>query len=188
MLQLALYYLHLIFSFTKLFSKELLRLFQFIIKSDKMNEIQKKWCEETLTKLMEKGMSKPFHTQLVDSGLKFVFPNPSAEIEQVANHNLLYVKSQLEKGRYKSVYEFGQAVNTIFSDGFANFKQNTLMYNVTLMLSEWFTKKISKYPRNEKEVWIEEMNKLKGKLDVLLEENPNEKADDQRQKNRNGRY
>ena len=135
----------------------------------KMNDFQQEWCKKILDKLMEKNISKPFHYQLSS----FLERNQADDlIQQAPNHNLTYISNQLSEGKYKSPYEFGVAVNEVFEDGIFNFRENSMMFNISVMLSEWFNKKIKSYPRAKQELWVDALFHLQDKISKLLREVP----------------
>ena len=139
-----------------------------------MNEFQQKWCLDLLNQLMAKNISKPFHCEFSDTKIDIIYSagNKDNSIQQNPTQTLNYVLKKLKEKRYKSPYEFGTDVNRVFEAGFYNFKKNTLIYNATLMLSEWFNKKMEHYPRSETELWIDSLFKLRDHLDKLLQTTP----------------
>ena len=141
-----------------------------------MNEFQQKWCLDLLNQLMSKNISNPFHREFSDTKLDIIYSagNKENSIQQKPTQTLNYVSKKLKENKYKSPYEFGCDVNKVFAAGFYNFKQNTIIYNATLMLSEWFNKKIQHYPRTKEELWIDSLHKIQGQLEKLMQTIPNQ--------------
>ena len=137
-----------------------------------MNDFQQKWCKDLLDQLMAKNISRPFHDDMRNYPFTLISQKENP-IQQNSTQTLKFISKKLNDKKYKTPYDFGCDVNKVFEVGFFNFKQNSLIYNSALMLSEWFNKKMQHYPRTEEELWVDSLYDLKKKLAKLIETIPN---------------
>ncbi|EAY17635.1 hypothetical protein TVAG_235170 [Trichomonas vaginalis G3] len=117
---------------------------------------------------MKNKLSYPFHDYL-GAGLTIMRPtNADREAENRCKLTLKKIKENLIKDRYKKMQDFGNDVNEVWKYVFNNFKDNSILFISTKILSDWFKSKFDNRPRTETEKWIKDAQQLQIDLDNLI--------------------
>lgn len=133
-----------------------------------MNEFQKAWCLETLNELLANKLSLPFHDSL-GSGLTILRPtNADFKSEESCTLTLKKIKENLLRDKYKRMKDFGNDVNEVWRYAFLNFKETSIFYISTKILSDWFRNKFDNRPRTKEEKWLTDAQQLQTDLDAIL--------------------
>ena len=131
-----------------------------------MNNFQRHFCERILEKLEKRPICK-FFLEVNPAALE----KPIYEKNPKDAYDLACVKRRLNSGYYKTVNEWAIDVRKVWKSRPKNDIERHYD-NIAEELSKYFEKKWNDYPRSERELWTQEMDKLRKKVVKISDSMP----------------
>lgn len=133
-----------------------------------MNEFEKRKCVELTTKMWNKDLCRPFRDKVDPErdgapGYFNIIKRPM---------DLGTIKKKLNANEYKSIEQWAEDVNLVWSNAKLYNNEGTLINLIAQELEQWFSKKLRKLPRNKDEEWMINLQKSSKTLTRLSQHPP----------------
>lgn len=130
-------------------------------------EFQRTWCKKILEKIEKMHISEPFKQKVAnDSHNQGYYDVISDPID------LSVVRKKIEEGTYLTALEYIKDMRQIFYNSMSFYQYGHPHFLIAQDLSEWFEKKLKKFPRTAHEEWLIKLERAKLKVNRLIEKAP----------------
>lgn len=132
-----------------------------------LSEFQRSWCKKILDRIEKMHISEPFKEKVAnDSRNQGYYDVISDPID------LSIVRKNLDEGTYPSVLEFIKDMRQVFYNAMSFYPYGHPHFLMAQDLSEWFEKKLKKFPRTSHEEWLIRLERAQIKVNHLIEKAP----------------